>query len=81
MMRPIISALLIATIAIVCSKAASAQTPADMVLLNGKVVTVDDRFTIAEALAVKGERILAVGSTMSAGVCADAGFQDRKSVV
>src|SRR5262245_23758891 len=62
MMRPIISALLIATIAIVCSKAASAQTPADIVLLNGKVVTVDDRFTIAEALAIKGERIMAVGS-------------------
>lgn len=62
MMRPIVSALLIATIAIVCSKAASAQTPADIVLLNGKVITVDDRFTIAEALAIKGERILAVGS-------------------
>src|SRR5205809_2770051 len=62
MMRPIVSALLIATIAIVCSKAASAQTPADIVLSNGKIVTVDDRFTIAEALAIKGERILAVGS-------------------
>ncbi len=62
MMRPIVSALLIATVAIVCSKAASAQTPADIVLLNGKVITVDDRFTIAEALAIKGERILAVGS-------------------
>ena len=59
MMRPIVSALLIATIAIVCGKAASAQTPADIVLLNGKVITVDDRFTIAEALAIKGERILA----------------------
>src|SRR5215468_10487999 len=62
MMRPIVSALLIATIAIVCGKAASAQTPADIVLLSGKVITVDDRFTIAEALAIKGERILAVGS-------------------
>src|SRR5215813_991383 len=62
MMRPIVSALLIATIAIVCGKAASAQTPADIVLLNGKVITVDDRFTIAEALAIKGERILAVGN-------------------
>ena len=61
-MRPIASALLIAAISVVCSKAASAQTPADIVLLNGKVVTVDDRFTIAEALAIKGERILTVGS-------------------
>src|SRR5215468_8002591 len=62
MLRPIVSALLIATIAIVCGKAASAQTPADIVLLSGKVITVDDRFTIAEALAIKGERIPAVGS-------------------
>ena len=39
-----------------------AQAPADIVLLNGKIVTVDDRFMIAEALAIKGERIVAVGS-------------------
>src|SRR5262249_4835352 len=61
-MRPIVSALLLAAVAIACSKAAPAQTLADVVLLNGKIVTVDDRFTIAEALAIKGERILAVGS-------------------
>ena len=36
---------------------------ADLVLLNGKVVTVDDRFTIAQALAVSGQRIVAVGAT------------------
>jgi predicted amidohydrolase YtcJ len=41
---------------------AHAQT-ADTVLLNGKIVTVDDRFTIAEALAVRGGRIMAVGTT------------------
>lgn len=41
---------------------ASAQTP-DTVLVNGKIVTVDDRFTIAQALAIKGERILKVGTT------------------
>jgi predicted amidohydrolase YtcJ len=40
---------------------ASAQT-ADLVLTNGKIVTVDDRFTIAQALAVKGGRVIAVGS-------------------
>jgi predicted amidohydrolase YtcJ len=43
------------------SAAAAAQS-ADQILLNGKVVTVDDRFTIAQALAVKGERVIAVGS-------------------
>jgi predicted amidohydrolase YtcJ len=61
-MRALASALLLAAVAVVCSKAASAQTPADIVLVNGKVITVDDRFTIAEALAIKGERILAVGT-------------------
>ena len=63
-MRPIVSALLLAVVAITCSKVASAQAPADVVLLNGKIVTVDDRFAIAEALAIRGERILAVGSNV-----------------
>jgi len=45
---------------------AYAQT-ADTVLVNGKIVTVDDRFTIAEALAVRGGRIVAVGTTADIG--------------
>ena len=36
---------------------------ADLILKNGKVVTVDSRFAIAEALAIRGNRIVAVGST------------------
>lgn len=40
-----------------------AQPPAaDTILSNGKVVTADDRFAIASAVAVRGERIVAVGS-------------------
>jgi predicted amidohydrolase YtcJ len=39
-----------------------AQSSADLVLTNGKIVTVDERFTIAQALAVRGDRIVAVGS-------------------
>ena len=35
---------------------------ADFVLHNGKIVTADDRFTIAQAIAIKGERIVAVGA-------------------
>jgi predicted amidohydrolase YtcJ len=34
----------------------------DMVLLNGKIVTVDKDFTIAEAVAIKNGRLVAVGS-------------------
>jgi predicted amidohydrolase YtcJ len=62
-MRTIIRALVVAAAAAAWSNAAPAQTAADTVLLNGKIVTVDDRFTIAEALAVKNERIVAVGRT------------------
>lgn len=35
---------------------------ADIILTNGKVVTVDDRFSIAQAVAIEGDRILRVGS-------------------
>jgi predicted amidohydrolase YtcJ len=42
--------------------AAAARAP-DVVLVNGKVVTVDDRFTIAQALAIKDGRILKVGTS------------------
>jgi predicted amidohydrolase YtcJ len=40
-----------------------AQQPApDIILSNGKIITVDDRFTIAQAVAIRGDRIVAVGS-------------------
>lgn len=35
---------------------------ADLILHNGKVVTVDGAFSIREAIAVRGERLLAVGT-------------------
>ena len=36
---------------------------ADLVIINGKVLTIDDKNPTAEAIAVKGETIIAVGST------------------
>ena len=39
-----------------------AQETADMVLYNGKVLTVDSNFTIAQAVAVRGNRITSVGA-------------------
>jgi predicted amidohydrolase YtcJ len=42
--------------------AAPAQT-ADTVLVNGKVVTVDERFSIAQALAIRGGRVVKVGTS------------------
>ncbi len=43
--------------------ALAGETVADLVLLNGRVVTVDPEFGEVEAVAVRGDRILAVGST------------------
>src|SRR5260370_8452860 len=41
---------------------AAAQTP-DAVYLNGKIVTVDPRFSIAEAFAISDDRFTAVGKS------------------
>jgi len=41
-----------------------AQQPTpDLVLSNGRIITVDDRFSIAEAVAVRGQYIVAVGTS------------------
>jgi predicted amidohydrolase YtcJ len=34
----------------------------DLILSNGKIITVDERFTIAQAVAIRGDRIVEVGS-------------------
>ena len=40
-----------------------AQQPApDIILSNGKIITVDERFSIAQAVAIRGDRIVAVGT-------------------
>jgi len=57
MMRAVVFAIALVTIA-------SAQTPprrADMILVNGHVVTVDGAFSIAEAIAIADGKFLAVG--------------------
>jgi predicted amidohydrolase YtcJ len=43
------------------ARRAEAQT-ADMILHNGKVLTVDNNFSIAQAVAIQGQNILAVGT-------------------
>ncbi len=48
-------------IVIIAPSPAVAADEADLILHHGKIVTVDDKFTVAEALAVKDDRILAVG--------------------
>src|SRR5215204_1462533 len=65
-MRRSIMLILTAVLLVSITSRAHAQS-ADTILVNGKIVTVDDRFTIAEALAVRGGRIVAIGTTADIG--------------
>ena len=59
---PIVCTLL-AGILTLTSCSGTKPVPADLVLRGGKVATVDDNFTIAEAVAVRGDSIVAVDTT------------------
>jgi len=61
-MRVWFSRVVAIAFALMAPLAALAQT-ADTVLVNGKIVTVDDRFSIAQALAIRAGRIVKVGTT------------------
>jgi len=55
--------LLFVGVLIVMAAVVHVQQPApDLVLSNGKIITVDERFTIAQAVAITGDRIVAVGT-------------------
>ena len=56
------AAVVLATIA-VSSCRSTVSLPADLVLHSGKITTVNTRFDVAEALAVRADRIVAVGSS------------------
>jgi hypothetical protein len=45
------------------SRAGQEVAPADLVLLNGKIVTMEEARPEAEALAVRGDRVVAVGTS------------------
>lgn len=46
-----------------CQSAQNDALSADLVLINGKIITVDENDSTAQAIAVKGEKIIAVGTT------------------
>ena len=52
----------LATLLVALAAAAYAQS-ADTVLINGKILTVDSQSSVREAIAIRGGRIQAVGST------------------
>ena len=53
----------ISIIIMVITGSCSKNKKADLVIINGKVLTIDETNPGAEAIAVKGENIIAVGST------------------
>ena len=79
-------ALLVLSVAVTVAGAARdpvhAQTPpqvlhyADIVLFNGKVLTADDQFTVHQAVAIRDDRLLYVGSSQE--VLAMAGPDTRR---
>src|SRR5579871_2752099 len=58
----------------------AASRAADLVLKNGKIITIDGQSTVAQAIAVAGDRIVAVGSdaSMAAHVTPDTRVRDLK---
>src|SRR5450759_4021028 len=56
-------ALWIAVVVIASVLSPAALAAADTILVNGKIVPVDDQFRIAQAVAIKDGRIIAVGKT------------------
>ena len=57
----------LAVVGLAFAAIAAAADTADTVFVNGKIITVDERFSIAEALAIKGQRIVAVGKNADIG--------------
>lgn len=57
-MRP---ALRVCAVLLALGPAAAQAPPADLILVNGRIVTVDGAFSMAEAVAIRGGRFVAVG--------------------
>ena len=60
-MKNLIISLLISVM--ITSGSCFTKEKADLVIINGKVLTIDKDNPTAEAIAVKGEKIIAVGTT------------------
>jgi predicted amidohydrolase YtcJ len=55
--------ILLAVAGLSAQQLQQATPTADLILSNGKIITVDERFSIAQAVAIRGDRILSVGSS------------------
>ncbi len=61
----------LAGLAVSAQQPASSPTSPETILVNGKILSADARFTIHEALAIRDERIIAVGTTTDVRARAD----------
>jgi predicted amidohydrolase YtcJ len=72
-LRLIVLHLFLSLLFLSAGRASAQPASPDLVLTNGKIITVDDRFTIAQAVAIKGERLIAVGTNQEIRKLAGAG--------
>ena len=61
-MKSLKCALFVAGIVSISLVLQAQQPPVDTILTNGKIITVDDTFSIAQAVAIRGSRIVDVGT-------------------
>jgi predicted amidohydrolase YtcJ len=64
---PTMRSVLLGLCVLLASAAHAAAPPADLILYNGRIVTVDGRFSIAQAIAIRGERVVSVGRDADVG--------------
>ena len=77
MIRPLrFGTLALAALTLATASAQPDAGPVDLVLYNGRIITVDPRFSISQAVAIGGDRIVAVGD--DATVRARAGAATRQ---
>ena len=62
--------LVLLCFALLLPSVVAAQSP-DRILYNGKILTVDEKFSTAQAIAIRGERIVAVGTDAAIRTLAD----------
>ena len=61
--RSVVSVLFFSVAALGCVRGAAEPQHVDRIFINGKIWTADDRRPSAEAMAISGDKIIAVGST------------------
>ena len=59
----VIPVLLLASFGLACSSTVPEELAPERILVNGKIITVDPDFSIAEAVAIRDGKFLAVGSS------------------